>query len=55
MEKKIVSPFEYVIMQAANIPDLSDHRPETSEEKELRLRTKAIDFAKSIKVKTPNS
>jgi hypothetical protein len=51
MEKKIVSPFEYVIMQAAKIEDIDNYRPETQEEKKKRLSNYAVEFAKQIRVK----
>lgn len=48
-DKKVVSPFEFAIMQAAGV-DTSNVREETNEEKNERLRAKFSDFAKQIKV-----
>jgi hypothetical protein len=47
---KIISPFEFAILQACDPEEAKNCRAETSEEKEVRLRDKAIEFANRIKI-----
>lgn len=47
----VISPFEFAIMQAYDPEEAKNYRAETQEEKQERLKQKAIEFAKQIKVK----
>jgi hypothetical protein len=47
---KIVSPFEFAILQVCDPEETKNCRAETSEEREARLRDKAIEFANRIKI-----
>lgn len=51
-DKKVVSPFEFAICQALNLPT-EDMRPETNDEKEARLRAKFTEIASKIRIKKP--
>lgn len=51
MTDKVVSPFEYAIMQIADPEKAKGMRPETESEKQVQLKVMATDFAKRIKVK----
>jgi len=47
---KIVSPFEFAILQVCDPEEAKNCRAETSEEREARFRDKAIEFANRIKI-----
>ena len=48
---KVVSRFEYAIMQAAKIEDIDKYRPITVEEESVHRKEKADIFMRSIKIK----
>lgn len=48
--KKVVSPFELAIREAAGLP-MDGYRAETGEEKAARLQQQAKEFASQIKIK----
>lgn len=50
-EKKVVSPFEFAIMQSAMPEEAKEYRAETREEKETRLKAEFSGFASKIKIK----
>jgi hypothetical protein len=52
MEKRVISQFEFAIMQAAN-ESVENVRPETDAEIMRRKLQKEIDFYSKIKCRTP--
>lgn len=51
-DKRVVSPFEFALMETIDPEGAKNMRPETDEEKRLRLKKMAIDFAKRIRIKS---
>ena len=52
MEKKVVSPFEFAICEAIDPQEAKKLRPETIDEKSVRLKKEMKEFFSKIKVKS---